>query len=123
MDFFGIGERIRKFRLRKKLTQKELAELIGRKSSVLSLIERNSRNISVKNLQKIAKALGVTTAELVCPDEGDYSECISLLGRLEEEDLKKARDYLEYLTSRIPPKGASETPPPEGPNPQAPGAA
>lgn len=123
MDFFGIGERIRKFRISKKFTQTELAELIGKKTSVVSLIERNSRNISVKNLQKIAKALGVTPAELVCPNEGDYSECVSLLGRLEGDDIKKARDYLEYLNSRIPPKGAVEGPAPGASNPETPGAA
>lgn len=49
---------IRKIRLEKKLTQKELAEKIGTKREFVSRVENGHQNITFKTMLKIANALG-----------------------------------------------------------------
>ncbi len=54
-----LGERIRKIRIDKKMTIKEIAEKVGVTSSLLSQVEKNKTNPSVNSLMAIAKALEV----------------------------------------------------------------
>jgi len=60
-----IGKNIRRTRLAKSLTQEELAELAGLHFTYIGSVERGERNISVVNLEKIAKALAVETQNLL----------------------------------------------------------
>ena len=53
-----IGERIRRFRKKKGITQKELGRLVGRSGSTISAYERFRRVPSTEFLKKILKALG-----------------------------------------------------------------
>jgi transcriptional regulator with XRE-family HTH domain len=46
------------------LTQEELAEKAGIHRTYLSDIERGSRNVSLVNIERLAKAFGVTISEL-----------------------------------------------------------
>ena len=52
-----IGEIIREIRKKKGLSQEELAEAVGTKHSEIGRLERGERNITVRNLEKIAHAL------------------------------------------------------------------
>jgi transcriptional regulator with XRE-family HTH domain len=54
-----LGNRIRRLRERKGLSQEAFADLARLDRSYMSGIERGVRNFSVLNLAKIAKALGV----------------------------------------------------------------
>lgn len=56
-----IGEAIRKLRVERKLSQKEVARLTGITQTTLSIVENTQARPSVKNLNKIAKALRVPT--------------------------------------------------------------
>lgn len=60
-----IGEHIRKMRVLKKLTQAELAELIGTSCPYLSQLETGHRKISLDILMRIANALEITTDSLL----------------------------------------------------------
>ncbi|MBS4535169.1 helix-turn-helix transcriptional regulator [Clostridium sp. D2Q-14] len=60
-----IGENIKHNRLKLGLTQSELAEKINKTSTLITKIETNKANPSIDTLMKIAKALGVTIAELL----------------------------------------------------------
>ena len=60
----SLGERIRKHRLLKDLTQKQLAALIGVQQKPVSDWEIGSYEPSMKSVIKIADALGVSLEEL-----------------------------------------------------------
>ena len=47
-----------KIRIRKGLTQKELAKKIGSKQSAIARLESGRENISMDSLEKIAQAMG-----------------------------------------------------------------
>ena len=59
-----FGDRIRQLRLTSKLSQEGLAEKSGMHRTYLGGIERGERNLSLRNIEAIAKALGVTLSEL-----------------------------------------------------------
>ncbi len=59
-----FGERVRKLRQSKGLSQEELAFKAGMHRTYLGGIERGERNPSLRNIAAIAKALGVTLSEL-----------------------------------------------------------
>ena len=55
-----VGFNIRRIREELDLSQEELAALAGLHRAYVGQIERGEKNIGLKNLEKIAKALGVT---------------------------------------------------------------
>ncbi len=60
-----LGSRIRKLRLRRGWTQIVMAEHVGIDRSFLADVERGKRNISIVNLDLIAKGLGVSLSRLL----------------------------------------------------------
>ena len=59
-----LGDRIRKLRLEKRLSQENLAFESNMHRTYLSSVERGERNPSLKNIEAIANALGVPLSEL-----------------------------------------------------------
>ena len=59
-----LGLNLRQRREARELTQENLAERAGLDATYISGIERGLRNPGIKNVAKLAKALGFTTAEL-----------------------------------------------------------
>lgn len=60
----SLGKNVRQAREKKELTQEKLAEIAEIDPTYVSGIERGLRNPGIKNVARIAKALGITTAEL-----------------------------------------------------------
>ncbi len=60
-----VGLRIRGIREEKGLSQEKLAGLADLHRAYIGQIERGEKNIGLKNLEKIAKALGVKVKDLV----------------------------------------------------------
>ena len=60
-----LGKRIKKLRLRRGWTQVVMAEKIGIDRSFLADIERGKRNVSILNLDLIAKGLDVSISKLL----------------------------------------------------------
>ncbi len=60
----ALGLNVRRQREAKALTQEKLAEKAGLDPTYISGIERGLRNPGIKNVARLAKALGLTTAEL-----------------------------------------------------------
>lgn len=60
-----LGLKVKKLRLRAGYSQEELAFRCGLHRTYISDIERGDRNVSVKNIEKIARALGVKPSELL----------------------------------------------------------
>lgn len=60
-----LGEAVRKRRLRLQLSQEGLAERAELHWTYIGGIERGERNVSLLNIVKIARALGVTPSQLL----------------------------------------------------------
>lgn len=60
----ALGQNVRRRREARELTQEKLAERASLDPTYISDIERGRRNPGIKNVARLAKALGLTTAEL-----------------------------------------------------------
>ncbi len=60
-----FGERALQERLKKKLSQEKMAELACLHRTYISQVEAGRRNISLKNIEKIAGALNTSVAKLL----------------------------------------------------------
>ncbi|KJD43632.1 helix-turn-helix transcriptional regulator [Paenibacillus sp. FSL R10-2782] len=105
-----VGTRIRDIRKSKGLSQEALAEKAGFNSSYIGFIERAERNISLKNLEKIAKALNVGVYQLLTYvkendelAEGNSSvkSILTLLRTRESKDTELALKILTDIFARI----------------------
>ncbi|MCC7530823.1 MAG: helix-turn-helix transcriptional regulator [Candidatus Melainabacteria bacterium] len=75
MDLYGVqlekkiyrrfGKRVKELRLRSRLSQEDFADQAGIDSSYLGKVERGERNPSLGVVARIAKAFGITLAELL----------------------------------------------------------
>ncbi len=60
----ALGQNVRQRREARELTQEMLAEKAGLDPTYISGIERGLRNPGIRNVARLAKALGLTTARL-----------------------------------------------------------
>ncbi len=60
----ALGQNVRRRREARELTQEKLAEKAGLDPTYISGIERGLRNPGIRNVARLARALGFTTAEL-----------------------------------------------------------
>ena len=60
-----VGFRIREVRQERGYSQEKLAELADLHRAYIGQIERGEKNIGLKNLEKIARALGVNIKDLL----------------------------------------------------------
>lgn len=61
----SLGEQIKKLRNKKKLTQNELADLMGLKPVTISKYESNDREPNIETLRKLSTVLGVPIIKLI----------------------------------------------------------
>lgn len=70
MDIIKVfGSNVRKYRMRRNLSQEKFAELCGLHRTYISDIECFRRSISLDNIQKITDALEIDTYKLFLEDE------------------------------------------------------
>ena len=107
-----IGQKIKKARLERGLTQQELGNIIGVQKSAIAKYE-NGRVVNIKRstLQKIAKALNIRPSELVFNDtpkdaanlhvkiitDFELMEAIKDYYLLSEENRRTIRDLIRNL--------------------------
>lgn len=60
-----FGQRVRQLRKEKKLSQEELSFKADMHRTYIGMIERAEKNITLSNIEKIAKALNVDIKELL----------------------------------------------------------
>lgn len=117
----STGEKIKKIRLKKGITQKQLAELLNTSQQNLAQYESGKRKPKIETLRKIAHALNVPVTELVESDVlqltndvielfagsttleyiADCSQINELYCQLNKKGQDKAIEHVEMLT-RIP---------------------
>ncbi len=59
-----FGQKVRKLRTERGVSQEELAHQADFHRTYIGMIERAERNITLANLEKLANALGITVSEL-----------------------------------------------------------
>ena len=59
-----FGQAVRHFREKMKISQEDLADRAHLHRTYISDIERGSRNVSLKNIFKLASALGVSPSKI-----------------------------------------------------------
>ena len=75
-----VGNNLKTYRLSRKMTQEQLAELVGVSTSFCANIERGKKGVSIFILRDLADALGVTVNDLLYDDNTDHRiEKITLL--------------------------------------------
>lgn len=102
-----IADRIRMMREQRGMTQQDLADAIGLKSrSSINKIEKNTYEIGLDKIKKIAKALNCDPDYLVFGNEEDKkAEINRLFDRLNETQQDALLDYLRSMLG-----GGSEQP-------------
>jgi transcriptional regulator with XRE-family HTH domain len=60
----NFGKRVREERLKRDLSQEELAERAGVHRTYIGMIERAEKNITLSNIEKIALALEIEISQL-----------------------------------------------------------
>ncbi len=63
-----VGDNVRAFREHADLSQEKLAELAGLHRTYIGQVERAEKNITVRNLYRIAKALKIEPHLLLIPE-------------------------------------------------------
>ncbi|MGM0238047.1 helix-turn-helix domain-containing protein [Enterococcus sp. AZ103] len=88
-----FGNRIRELRLRKNLTQQELAEKSELSLPFINLIENNKRKVSLDTLIKLLETLEISLSDFFLPYSQGNDEKLSLFLEL----LQKSEDRVQLL--------------------------
>lgn len=70
-DHNAVGNGIRRYRLRKKWSLKELGERSGMPISTLSKVENGQMSLRLEKLMAVCQALDIDVMQLVSPEESD----------------------------------------------------
>jgi transcriptional regulator with XRE-family HTH domain len=60
-----FGGNVQKYRKEKQISQEKLAEIAGIHRTYVGMIERAEKNITLRNMEKLAKALEVEIKDLL----------------------------------------------------------
>lgn len=64
-ELLALGQQIRELRKHRKMTQEELAHRAGLHWTYISQVERGTRNVGYRVLQKLAIGLGVQPSQIM----------------------------------------------------------
>ncbi len=104
MDYYAIGQRIRKFRRAYGFSQEELGEKVGISTTHMSHIETGNTKLSLSVLISIAETLEVSADDLLFEKSGEshskeISEINAMLENCSTKELKFIADLIR--TARI----------------------
>ena len=98
LDYTIVGERLKKARLDKKLTQENLSEQLGISVAFLSKVERGNSHVNLKRLSQICDILGVTDGYIL---NGSSSTSQDYLSSEFNDILAKASPEKQKLIYKI----------------------
>ena len=61
--------KLKEFRVKKNLSQEELADMSGLHRTYVGSVERGERNISIDNMERLASALNIQIKDLLSDDQ------------------------------------------------------
>ena len=59
-----FGNRVREERLKRNLSQEQLAEMVGVHRTYIGMVERAEKNVTLVNIQRIARGLNISINSL-----------------------------------------------------------
>ena len=95
-----LGEKIKKYREEKKMTQMEVAEVLGVKPATISKYEAGALEPNIESLKKLAELFVISVDELLKEDKFDVSK-INVLEVLREQKSMKLKGNLYHNTQII----------------------
>ena len=95
-----LGEKIKTYREEKKITQVEVAEILGVKPATISKYEAGALEPNIESLKKLAELFEVSVDELLKEDEFDFSK-INVLEVLREQEEMQLKGNLYHNTQII----------------------
>ena len=102
MDYNLLGEKIKKERLKKGLTQEALAEKANVSVSFMGQIERGERKLSLETFVKISKVLGVSLDYLIQTSnrgrqDAELDELIYMLKGRTRQEITMVTEVIETI--------------------------
>ena len=106
IDYSVIGERLKKARKKKNITQEELAEKLDISIAFLSRVERGNSKINLKRLTQICEILNVSEGEIltgVSSKSDNYldAEFASLLKQCSPKKQKLIYDIAKVIANQM----------------------
>lgn len=95
-----VGQNIKKHRKEQSLTQQQLAEKCGFKTTYIAGVERGERNITLQSLEKISVGLNVAASELLMSSQDNSKIKITrdeLFNKLNEVLEKKSDEEIQLI--------------------------
>ncbi len=80
-----LGERIRRLRQQKNISQRQFAKLVGTSPGLISFIERDRNKPNYQIVGRMAKVLGTTSDYLIYGGEASSESTEELIKRLKKE--------------------------------------
>lgn len=94
-----LAARVKRFRLARRLSLRQLGEMTGTSASFLSQLERGRSGANTSTLMQIANALGISVADLF---EDRSSSTHTVLKRSQRPALPQSEGYRKMLLSQRP---------------------
>ena len=105
LDYFQVGQRIRKYRKAQRISQEQLAERTGISITHMSHIETGNTKLSLPVFAAIAEALGVQTDDLLSDEPSGRSAAVQELNALFDscstKQLRILADILAYAKNAL----------------------
>ena len=97
-----IGQRIRKYRTQKGLSQEKLAELAGCHPTYIGQLERGEKNATLESVEKIASAMDISLSELFdklgkSGSNNIAAKCYDLVASKNEAEQKQLYKMLQEM--------------------------
>lgn len=94
-----LGEKIKKYRENKNMTQNEVADIIGVKSATISKYESNTLEPNIESIKKLAEIFEISIDELLRDKEDKFDiSKINILETLREQKNMKLKGNLYHNT-------------------------
>lgn len=105
MDYYKIGQRIRKYRKAQSYSQEQLAEMVGISVTHMSHIETGNTKLSLPVLVNLAEVLGVQTDDILkeqhSSKDATISEIIGIIENCDEKELCMIKDIIKSTRDAI----------------------
>lgn len=105
MNNYSVGKRIRELRIRKRLSQEQIALRAEITTAYLGQIERGEKNPTVKSVEQISNALGISLSELFS-NQGDPIANIdgtmeNIIFEMQDLSIKERKEMLDIIRNII----------------------